>query len=67
MRPEDYVSIIEAAGGSMPLADWNQAVREAGGNPAYIQRLKAQGLLHTTRAEGENSRIVAGAKPTPAV
>lgn len=67
MKPEAYVQIIVDAGGSMPLADWNDAVRLAGGNPAYIQRLKSQGLLHTTRAEGESSVIVAGAKPTPSV
>lgn len=67
MRPEDYVQIVVDAGGSMPLADWNVAVRAAGGNPAYIQRLKSQGLIHTTREDGQASNVVAGAKPVPPV
>jgi len=67
MQPQEYVQIVIDAGGSMPLADWNTAVKAAGGNPAYIQRLKSQGYVHTTRAEGESSVIVAGQKPVPPV
>jgi hypothetical protein len=67
MNPEQYVQIIVDAGGSMPLEVWNAAVKAAGGNPAYIQRLKSQNYLHTTRAAGESSMVVAGAKPVPPV
>ena len=67
MQPQDYVQIIVEAGGSMPLEVWNEAVKAQGGNPAYIQRLKSQGYVHTTRAAGESSMIVAGEKPVPPV
>jgi hypothetical protein len=63
---DDMLALIENAGGSMTLEDWVTQVRAAGGRPDLLQRLKRQGLVHTTRAEGEHSVIVLGAKPAPA-
>jgi hypothetical protein len=63
---EEMLALIENAGGFMPLEDWVTQVRAAGGRPDLLQRLKRQGLVHTTRVEGEHSVIRLGTKPAPA-
>jgi hypothetical protein len=63
---EEMLGLIQNAGGSMPLEEWVTAVRNAGGRPDLLQRLKRQGLVYTTRTEGQHSVIHLGAKPAPA-
>ena len=62
---EEMLQLIEDAGGSMPAEEWVTAVRNAGGQPSLLQRLKRQGLVYTTRAEGERSIIHLGQRPAP--
>ena len=62
---DEMLALIENAGGSMPLEEWITAVRAAGLRPDLVQRLKRQGLVHTTRVEGERSVIRLGGKPAP--
>jgi len=65
---EEMLLLIENAGGAMPLDEWVTRVRNAGGRPDLLQRMKRQGLVYTTRQEGEHSVIHLGQKPslTPA-
>jgi len=67
MKADEMVQLIADAGGSMPFDEWTAAVRAGGGNPSLVQRLKANGQVHTTRAEGEKSIIRIGMKPEPVV
>jgi hypothetical protein len=60
---EEMLLLIENAGGSMPLEQWVTAVRNAGGRPDWLQNLKRQGLVYTTRAPGEHSVLHLGKKP----
>jgi len=62
---DEMLALIESKGGSMPLETWVTEVRAAGGRPDLLQRLKRQGLVYTTRIEGERSVIHLGAKPVP--
>lgn len=63
---DEMLALIQNSGGFMPLEDWTNQVRAAGGRPDLLQRLKRQGLVHTTRVDGEHSVIRLGAKPVPA-
>jgi len=62
---EEMLALIQNAGGFMPLESWIEQVRAAGLRPDLLQRLKRQGLVHTTRVDGEHSVIRLGAKPAP--
>lgn len=62
---DEMLALIQNNGGFMPLKTWVEQVRAAGGRPDLLQRLKRQGLVYTTRVDGENSVIHLGAKPTP--
>jgi hypothetical protein len=63
---DEMLALIQNNGGLMPLETWIEQVRAAGLRPDLLQRMKRQGLVHTTRVDGEHSVIRLGAKPAPA-